>query len=325
MAHVTLATALEEFEATLARRKYAASTIEQYRVTHRALLHAAGRDDLQLRHLSSDVIGRVFAEHRAWSERTINRNLLRIRMFLSWARDEEYIPMTFDPTRGWHTTKEYAVRRRTWLTVEQMLTARQAAADLCARDGAFFDAHIYTLARGGELSILKVGDIDLERGIIKLWRPKTKTRDELPICAELHGSLTRWLAEYREAMGRDLNPDWYLYPARGPRPAARKDGTRQPTPLRPERPMSHSNHIIRRALVAAGYDNEGDGGHVLRRSSARCLYESLRAQGSEFALRIVQSQLGHLSIKQTEHYIGLDSDRQARDALLKGKPMFAAA
>lgn len=325
MAHVTLTTALREFEDVLRSRHYAKGTIEQYQVTGRALLRAAGRDDLQLRHLSSDVIARLFSEHRDWSERTSNRNLLRIRGFLEWCRAEEYVPSNFDPTKGWTTAKEYPTRQRTWLTVAQMMAARQAAAEVCARDAAFFDAHVYTLARGGELALLKVGDVDLERGVIKIFRPKTKTRDELPICLELHDSLVTWLAEYRDAVGGDLEPDWFLYPARGPRPAPKADGSRLPHPLRVDRPMSHPGHIIRRALVATGWDNEGDGGHVLRRSSARCLYESLRAQGAENALRIVQAALGHGSIRQTEHYVGVDVLREARDDLLKGRRMFDIA
>lgn len=325
MAHVTLSVALREFEDVLRSRHYAKGTIEQYQVTGRALVRAAGRDDLQLRHLSSDVIARLFAEHRDWSERTANRNLLRVRGFLQWARAEEYVPSTFDPTRGWSTTKEYPTRQRTWLTVRQMLQVREAAAAVCSRDAAFFDSHMFTLARGGELALLKVGDVNLDRGVIRVWRPKTKTRDELPICLELHESLVAWLSDYRDAVGGDLDPDWYLYPARGPRPAPRVDGTRLPHPLRPNRKMSHPGHIIRRALVASGYDNEGDGGHVLRRSSARCLYESLRNSGAENALRIVQAALGHQSIRQTEHYVGVDVLREARDDLLKGRRMFDIA
>jgi len=325
MAHVTLAIATQEFEQVLRARKYARSTIEQYKVTHRHLISAAGRGDLQLRHLSSDVVARMFSQHASWSERTANRNLLRLRGFLRWCRDEEYVPMNFDPTRGWVTMQECAVRQRTWLTVDEMMRVRKAAADVCARDAAYVDAHIYTLARGGEIALLRIGDVDLDRGVIHLWRPKTKTRDELPICQELHDSLVRWLTEYRETMGGNLDSAWYLYPARGPRPAPQKDGSRKPHLLRVDRPMSHPGQIVRRALVACGYDSDGDGGHVFRRSSARCLYESLRAQGAEHALRICQATLGHQSLRQTEHYLGVDQAREARDELLRGRPMFGAA
>lgn len=63
-------------------------------------------------------------------------------------------------------------------------------------------------------------------------------------------------------------------------------------------------------------------GHVLRRSGARALFDRLRHEGYDGALRRVQAMLGHSSGTITETYLGLDVERVQRNEMLAGKPMF---
>ena len=77
------------------------------------------------------------------------------------------------------------------------------------------------------------------------------------------------------------------------------------------------------ALRAHGYDIAGEGGHTLRRSAARALYDELvEERGYDGALRRVQTMLDHKHSMTTELYLGLDVDKVARNKALRGKPMF---
>lgn len=303
---------------TLRSRGYAPKSILQYKTTYNHAINRWGSIDV--RDIGPAEIDAFFAR-QPWSVRTYNRHLTRLRGFFAYARMRQWIGPDVDPTAGWDTRREHPVRERTWLTVDEMLTVRQAALDLCERDAALFDVAMFTFLRAGEIVTLTVGDLDLQAHTLRVYRHKTKQADVLPVCAELADAMRWWLAIYEESAG-PLQPEWLLVPARGPLPAPKKDGSRLPRPLRPTRQVSHPGDIVRRAMVTAGWDTLGDGGHVLRRSGALELFRRLRADGHDGALRRVSSMLGHGSTKQTEHYLSINSERAERNLLLGGLPMF---
>jgi integrase len=199
-----------------------------------------------------------------------------------------------------------------------------------SRDRAFLAIGIYTFMRAGEITSLKIGDIDLERSELRIYRFKTQQNDRLPICLELQAELSAWLAIYRSRCG-DLDPSWYLCPSQGPTPMKGVEGERRliPTggepPLKPTRKITQPQRIVKHAMAVLNVGGKGDGCHVLRRSGARALYEQLRDLGHDGAARRVQSMLGHASMLMTEKYLGLDHERSQRNEMLAGRSMFGPA
>jgi len=274
--------------------------------------------DIEARHIDAIFIG------KDWSTGTRNMYLLALRSFLKWCRTHRYLSPDYDPTEGWATRPMEKVER-TWLTLPALHALMDAATH--ARDRAFIAVGIYTFLRASEIVNLRIGDIDYERGELRVYRIKTKQQDRLPICLELQVELARWLEYYQRETG-ELIPEWYLVPSRGPAPMRGVYGERklvptgEPGPLRPSMPTARPQRIVKAAMERLGVAKHGDACHVLRRSGARALYEQLRDMGHDGAARRVQSMLGHASLVMTEKYLGLDHERMQRNEALSGKPMF---
>jgi len=318
----TLTEASTEYVQFLEARGMAKATI---RSALNMFTHArkAWGDDLDLQELHPRHIDAFFIG-KTWSTGTRNVYLQSMKSFFKWCRTHRYLPPDYDPAEGW-TARPLEKTERTWLTLP-VLRALMDATDH-ARDRAFIAIGIYTFLRASEIINLRIGDIDIDRSELRVYRIKTKQRDRLPICLELQVELVRWLDYYRNERG-DLDPDWYLVPSRGPRPMKGIHGQRklvptgEPNPLRPAQQIGRPQRIVKSAMDALGIDKHGDGCHVLRRSGARAMYESLRDMGHDGAARRTQSMLGHSSLIMTEKYLGLDHERMQRNEALAGKPMF---
>lgn len=275
--------------------------------------------DIQPRHIDS------FFMDRKWSTGTRNIYLLALRSFLRWCRTHRYLPPDYDPTEGWKS-RPLERRERTWLTLPVLQALMETTTH--ARDRIFIAVGIYTFLRASEITNLRIGDIDLDKSELKVYRIKTKQNDRLPICLELQVELTHWLHYYQNECG-ELSSEWYLIPARGPAPMKGVLGKRtfiptgEPHPLRPTCPVKRPQRVIKAALDRLGINKHGDGCHVLRRSGARALYEQLRDMGHDGSARRVQSMLGHQSLIMTEKYLGIDHERMQRNEALAGKPMFS--
>lgn len=319
-----LSQASAEYLQFLEARGLAKSTIQSAR---NALSHAdrawgdLDLQDLQARHVDAFFTG------RSWSTGTRNIYLFVLRSFFRWCRTHRYLPTDYDPTEGW-TSRPLAKKERTWLTLPVLHALLDSTTH--ARDRAFIAIGMYTFLRASEIIALRVGDIDPSRSELRVYRIKTKQQDRLPICLELQVELARWL-EYYQAEAGDLDPDWYLVPSRGPAPMKGVHGQRRlvptgaPNPLRPTQRIGRPQRIVKEAMARLGIEKHGDGCHVLRRSGARALYESLRDMGHDGSARRVQSMLGHSSLTMTERYLGLDHERMQRNEALAGKPMFGGA
>ena len=320
----TLSQASVEYLQFLEARGLAKSTIQSAR---NALSHAdrawgdLDLQDLQARHIDAFFTG------RSWSTGTRNIYLLVLRSFFRWCRTHRYLHPDYDPTEGW-TSRPLEKKERTWLTLPVLHALLDSTTH--ARDRAFIAIGMYTFLRASEIVSLRIGDIDGTRSELRIYRVKTKQQDRLPICLELQVELSRWLDYYRAEAG-DLDPSWYLVPSHGPAPMRGVHGQRKLIPtgepglLRPTRQIGRPQRIVKGAMERLGINKHGDGCHVLRRSGARALYESLRDLGHDGSARRVQSMLGHSSLVMTEKYLGLDHERMQRNEALAGKPMFGAA
>ena len=196
---------------------------------------------------------------------------------------------------------------------------------------------LYLFLRQGEISTLRVGDVDLDRGeiLITVWK-KGGTQEFMPICRELDNELRRWFIEYQSTCG-ELDRNWFLFPARvlGKDRVRRADGTfatLDPNNMRLDpTSMALKLHLLAQdALAKTGFtmrnprtgDAMHEGMHTLRRAGARALFDVLVEDSYDGALRVVQAMLHHSLSSTTEIYLGLTLDKQKRDDLLRGKVMF---
>lgn len=326
MPKATISTVKPEYELHLTARGLAPNTVKMNMQALNRWLDLVG--DTRIDQITGSHIDRLFGS-AGWSPKTQNLYLSILRgNFFAWCRRHGYMKRDFDPTDGWRNVRTES-REQFWLPVEEFPALLDAAGG--PRDRAIIALGLYTFLRGSEIASLRLQDIDLDRYTLTAYRWKTKQADTMPIPLELADELRSWLREYKRLMRFALLPEWFLVPAKTALPMAwdHDAGMLQPTGeearLKPETPMGKPYECVKRALRSLGYDPLGTGAHTLRRSGARALFDRLRSEGYDGALRRVSSMLGHKDTKTTEIYLGLSLERQQRNELLAGKMMFPAA
>lgn len=261
---------------------------------------------------------------------TINTYVRPVSVFCEWARQRKYLPLNVNPlgTIRWQPIPEVARRR---LDVSEFGAVLDAAPQPRVR--MLVALGLYLFLRASEAQGLRLGDIDLGRGEVTVWQPKTKRQDVMPICTELDVELRRWLTVYTADQPRPLTTKDFLLPGRmsGRFQRVGDDivhvfGDVQ---YMPGHRMSRIPEHVHSALRGIGWDvsaGDREGMHTLRRSGARALFDELcrREEGRDGALRYVSAMLHHRSVTVTEKYLGLEVDREKRDALLKSRPMFTS-
>lgn len=252
--------------------------------------------------------------------------------FLDWCRHTKRVKGDHDPMYGMRSPKRIK-KERERVNPAHFPEILEAAGRRSPRDRAAVAVLLYTLARDSEAREFRIGDVDLESGYILARITKSHLEDRVPICAELDTELRSWLTYYTSRVG-PLQPHYRLLPARRP-PAIRDETTGQFSPsdsevLRPTDRVATLSRVVNPALADIGFTvttpgqrQVYEGAHTLRRSGARALFDRLVSESYDGALRVVQSMLHHSSVQTTEHYLGITSDRHARDQLIKGRPMYA--
>jgi integrase len=249
--------------------------------------------------------------------------------FFKWARHTGRMPVESDPMFGRRQPK--AVKReRNRLHVSRFTELLEAAEARDPRDRALCALLLYTLGRDSEVTDLRIRDLDLSAGWLKVRIHKTGQEDTLPVSAELDKEMRRWLTHYSKVAG-PLEPWNLLVPARSVFPVHGDDGRilRHDSAYRPSKQIGGAGRIVNPILGAIGFpvvDENGkpcgEGSHTIRRSGARALFDDLVVNGYDHSLRIVQSLLHHASVTMTERYIGITADRRSRDDIIRGKIMF---
>lgn len=265
----------------------------------------------------------TFWAHRTWSPGTTNKARATLSGFFKWCQNRGYIPRAMNLLDD---TRQMRVPPRKRIIIPQ-------AEFSTIIEGQYRDPRtrivlaigIYLFTRISETGGLRWQDWNEQDGTIEVYRDKTKTLDTLPVCDELARELKRWRLEYASLVGETPLPGWFIVPNRS-RPKYKGIGKSElvrtgggaylpDTRCRPD-------GIIKLALKAAGYYQDHEGGHTLRRSGAIALYNQLTRVGHDRAIRVCQAMLGHSSITTTEIYLRLDLDRKVRNDLLAGQPMF---
>lgn len=317
--NITVSAALDEYERHLRARGLADNTVKNAMQSLRAAQREWG--DIFVASIRPVHIDRLFQANE-WGPST--RNLYRgsLGQFFKWARNHGYMQRDFDPLFGWRNERVPDVPRMR-LDATEFFPLLDAATH--PRDRAALALGLFTFCRGSELVNMRINDLDLGNLTLDIYRVKTRQYDTMPVCEELRDEMVRWLNWYRQDQGQ-LVGSWYLVPSKKPDEWTWIDGalTRidRLAGLRPERQIGHPYTIPQRALAKLGYDVGREGFHTLRRSGAYNLFQTLRENGSDGALMRVASMLGHRDVKVTQHYIGLNTEREQRNATLQGVRMF---
>jgi integrase len=321
---ITLQLAIEEYLASRQTRGIAANTLRSDKTILTKFLTIVG--NIQVRSIEERHIDTFFSTNSHQKESSRNLSLQKLRGFVRWAKNRDYISK--DPTSDRRRIKEPEANRL-FIPVERFPELLKAAEH--PRDRMIVGLGLYLFLRSSEVTLLRIEDVDLDSGWMSTTQPKTKTRDDMPICEELEAELRRWLTWYGANLGAPLAGDMYLVPTKKdyrafPGPSGKfvsSTGEVRHT-LNPYKPVSRPHHAVQRSLAKIGIPTLGEGGHTLRRSGARALFDELRGtEGSDGALQQVKVMLHHKNVAMTEHYLGIAPERAQRDARLRGRPMFA--
>ena len=218
-------------------------------------------------------------------------------------------------------------RERLRLSPAEMLALPSYAGN--SRDRSLIILAVNTALRASEIVSLRLRDVDLDGGWLRVTVQKSHLQDVMPITAELDAGLRQWLRDYTEQVAAShgpLNGEWFLFPSRlpGRNRYRRVDGelvaTYEHGPLVPAQQITKPALIVQRALRSSGTTTEpGEGLHTLRRSVARAFFDSNVQRGYDSALRATSALLHHSSTQVTEHYLGLASEKLHRDEVLRGR------
>jgi len=315
MKRIRLSAAVDQYAKHNLARGLSPNTIRTQLSALRVFEDVVG--DVWLKDIGHNDVDRVFSTY-SWQPSTRNTKIGIYRAFFKWAKARNYTAT--DPMFGWRmmTPPE---KDRTRIPMSEWPKLFNAC--LHPQEEIVIAIGLYLFLRVGEMRALQLQHVRLSESLVEIWRPKTRQRDTMPISAELDPYLRRWMT-YLAGLGYS-KPDHYLVATRKrDLELVRGEGAIAGTgTVDATRPITQPSRTVRRVLTRAGYYTLQEGGHTLRRSGARAYFDELVAQGYDGALRRVQSMLGHATSQMTEQYLGLDLDRQQRNADLAGKPMFS--
>lgn len=327
-----LSEAVDEYLAFRQANGMSKNTIKGDRHVLRRLYLVAG--DVYLSHVTSSHLNSyVVAASATRTPASLTIDHAKLSAFFNWAVSTRQVARHSNPMEG-RRAPRYARAERDRVPMKDFGRLLDAAGERHARDRMVIALGLYLLLRGGEVADLRVGDVNLEAGEVRVRIPKTKEEDVMPICQELDSELRAWLTYYTREQGPPQR-DWFLVPARIPYRGIYDPGTRgfvageTARDLNPTRRVEQIEKIAHRALEGVGFaTRREDGGarregmHTLRRSGARARFDTLEQLGYDGAIRHVQTLLHHKSMSTTEGYLGLTLDRVKRNELVRGKRMF---
>lgn len=308
----------ESIDAYLAYRRlqrYADNTLEIDRQTLSSLVAEVG--DLKLSSMGPQHVDRWLAARSAICQpSTLNTQQQVLRSWEKWLHQRALLSPRQSLT-GHLRNYRIMPKRRLIIPAAEFSRVLDAATD--PTDRLIVSLGMFLFLRQGELSTLTVSDARLSEGLMDVTVHKSRVRDVMPICRELDVELRRYLTWRSERSA--VLPGQFLACAKnagfGPGGVVRQC---QP---RPNRQVCRPFDAVHRVLRKAGFEvPPGEGCHTLRRSGATALYQSLRDQGHDHAIRICQAMLHHASVTTTERYLSIDADRKVRDDLFRGREMF---
>ena len=297
----------------------AATTLANDRALLRKFVQEVG--DPQVHLLTAVKVETWFAgEAQRQKPSSYNKVRTRVQGFLDFCARRGWL--TSDPL-GEIRPRRVIKQERLRLSTEQMRTMIESTTN--PRDRGMLAMACNTGLRSSDLISLRVGDVDLDQGSLRVSIQKTGDFDHLPITADLDAELRRWLTWYAERMAMldlDLQDDYLLFPALGHRNVRRNGVMHSWGDPRPHDKLSHPARVVQRGLERIGIHlTSHEGFHTIRRSVGRAVFDQASAEGHDAALRITAAVLGHKNVATTEGYLGISHDRVKRDQLLRGRSL----
>lgn len=292
---------------------FAKATVKNDGTSLRYLMSALGARRLLSDIDHNDMTRALYMAQDKRAPQTINMFHASYSGFFRWCRMNKYMQSDHDPLLGMRYRK-VAKKERHRLSVTEFPAFLDAAPD--ARHRIFSAFGLYLFLRASEAVNLRWRDVKLDEGTIGVTIQKTNDFDTMPISAELDREIRRWKQAKQDLLPEPIHPDWFVVPSM-------RFGGHRSWRMDPASRISRPHDLVKRHLTAYGWgDVYWEGMHCLRRSGARAWFDELVNQGTDGALRLVQTQLHHASITMTERYLGLTADRIKRDRTLKGVDMF---
>lgn len=318
---VRLSDALDQYLAAIEAQGASKSTIKGKRSSLVRFLAVVG--NIYPRNLTPHHVDAWLIEHQQqWQASTKKVQLTNLSAFQDWMQARKYMDRGMDLLEG---RRRVRVPKKSYARIKADDFDRVLDGAPVPRDRVILALGLYLLVRVSEMTQIRWSDVDLAEGHVDIYRVKTKEPDRLPISPKLHAELVRWRAELcGELRMREPEPHWFVACAMK-RAVERDEGGRylgnkgEPIMLMPEQPLQHPLRRIKSILIDEGVEGNGIGMHTLRRSGAEALLDLLeRKMGTESAIRVVQSMLGHKSIVTTEIYLDRDANKARRDELIRG-------
>lgn len=306
-----LSEAVELFSESRRIDGYANNTVINNRKDLEQMIWILG--DIPIEEFNVTAFDKVMAHERdrGLATGSLNNLISSGRAFTKWAQMRGI--MTTDQNPAMRRFLKEPPKVHDYISIAQFPALLDSAAN--PRDRILLAMGIYTLARASEITQMRIKDVDLSTGFLSMTINKTYDADLVPVSNELDREMRRWLVAYQEECG-PLDPNWFLIP--GTKSKGFQTHTYMPT-----RTITRPEDSVKRALARMGWKFANRTGmHLLRRSSARAMFDELVEQGYDGALRRVQTWLHHANMIQTEKYIGLTLDREHRNRDTRGKDMF---
>lgn len=233
--------------------------------------------------------------------------------------------LDFLTSRGWLDGDPLAmVRKRSVVRRERLRLSAEELLELPdytdnPRDKAIIILACNTAMRASEIRGLRVRDLDIANGWLRVRVEKSSKEDTMPLTREAWDAMREWVRWYEDKVYSGLEPDDFLFPSRVV--GNGKFGFY----LQTDKPIVKMAAIVQKAMIAAGHTIErGEGVHTLRRSVARVFFDQQCRAGHDAALRMTSALLHHSSTQVTEVYLGLQHERLSRDEVLRGKRFLSA-
>ena len=303
--------AIEMYLVSRASDGFAANTVRNDRKSLEQMAYIIG--DVPIGQFTAEAFDKIMTHEsdRGLSAGSLNMLISTGRAFTHWCHQRGYMPPTQNPAK--RRFRKEPTKVHDYLPIDQFPALLDSSAN--SRDRILLAMGLFTLARSNEITKMRIKDVDLSGGNLSMTISKTYDADLVPISNELDREMRRWLVAYADECG-PLDPDWYLIPGSKP------SGFQQVT-WTPNRTITRPEDAVKRALKPLNWSfRERTGMHLLRRSSARAMFDELVSMGYDGALRRVQTWLHHANMSQTEKYIGLSLDRESRNKDTRGRDMF---
>jgi integrase/recombinase XerD len=260
------------------------STLHHYEKCVGAFLNWIDEQGKPLEEISLEDISRYFQSliERRLKRTSIALHVAKLRNFFRYAESKHWCragPAALDAPRIYRL--ESLPRGPAWSDVQRLLAACAGDTPSQIRDHAMLLVVAVYGVRSGEVRHLRLEDIDWEREILCIRRPKQRKSQHCPLVREVGAAILRYLREVRP---KCTQREVFL------------------TQVQPYRTLTAAGFgtMVRNRLHRLGLVLPCYGPHALRHSCAT----HLLAEG--VSLKEIADHLGHVSLAATQIYAKVD-------------------